>query len=26
VTPVPDSSLIIRRLAPVRFVVCGAPD
>ena len=26
VTPVPDSSLIIRRLAPFRFVVCGAPD
>ena len=25
VTPVPDSSLIIRRLAPFRFVVCGAP-
>jgi len=26
VTPVPDSSLIIRRLAPFRFAVCGAPD
>src|SRR5262245_50977072 len=26
VTPVPDSSLIIRRLMPFRFVVCGAPD
>jgi|SRR5215475_4939193 len=26
VTPVPDSSLIIRRLTHFRFVVCGAPD
>jgi len=26
ITPVPDSSLIIRRLAPFRFAVCGAPD
>jgi DNA-binding transcriptional LysR family regulator len=25
VTPVPDSSLIVRRLASYRFVVCGAP-
>jgi len=26
VTPVPDSTLIIRRLMPFRFVVCAAPD
>jgi DNA-binding transcriptional LysR family regulator len=25
-TPIPDSSLIIRRLASYGFVVCGAPD
>ena len=25
-TPVPDSSLIVRRLATYRFVVCGAPE
>jgi DNA-binding transcriptional LysR family regulator len=26
ITPIPSSSLIIRRLASYRFVVCGAPD
>jgi len=26
VNPVPDSSLIVRHLAPYRFVICGAPS